>query len=107
MEVKSVKGYYVVAPLDERSSGRVKGPFSERGLASLECEGAGWYGSNGHVEEVWFLQLENGRLLAEYNPKSEEADLQFVDIKRNYEKEMKEKIRSKLSEEEIEFLNLK
>lgn len=103
MEVQSVKGYYIVAATSERTSGRVKGPFSKREIAIMECDGAGWYGANGKIEEVWFIQFGNGRL-AEYDP---QEPLVFVDLKRDAEKEMKEKIKSKLSEEEIEFLNLK
>ena len=103
MEVKSIKGYYVWASTDERSAGRVKGPFSDYNIASIECEKAGWYDSAGKVKEAWFMQMEDGRLF-EYDPSQ---NLKFVDIEREYKKEMEDKIKSKLTKEELEFLNLK
>ena len=111
MEVVTVKGYYVVASVDERSNRRIKGPFFSHDIASLECqtsgkpgEGLGWYGADdGYIEDVWFLQFPNGNIL-EYNP---EDKYHFVDLERDAKKEMEESIKSKLSEKEIEFLNLK
>ena len=100
MEVKSVKGYYIRAATSEVAIGRVKGPFLDRNIAIMECEGAGWYGANGKIEEVWFIEFGNGRL-AEYDPNE---PLVFVDLKRDSEKEMLERIRSKLSTEEMEFI---
>jgi len=103
MEAKSVKGYYIHAAIDEMRSGRVKGPFFDRNIALMECDGAGWYGSPGELQEAWFLEFGEGRI-AEYDP---HKPLKFVDLERNAEKEMTEKIKSKLTKEEIEFLNLK
>jgi len=104
MELKSVKGYYVWASIDDRNNGRrVKGPFSDYNIASIECEKAGWYDSAGTVHGAWFMQMEDGRLF-EYDPSQ---NLKFVDIEREYKKEMEDRIKSKLTKEELEFLNLK
>ena len=66
-------------------------------------ENAGWYGSTGKVEDTWFLQTDNG-VLFEYDP---ERKMKFVDIEKEYRENMEENIKSKLTKEELEFLNLK
>jgi len=60
--MKQVKGYYVRASIDERSSGRVKGPFRDESIARIKCDKAGWYDSPGEVVEVEFVEDTLGNL---------------------------------------------
>ena len=102
IQCKRITGWYVYASMSEKTSGRVKGPFLSYSIAEDECKGAGWYGSHGETKQAEFLMDPDG-ILYEYDPKK---PLKFVDLERDAKKEMIEKIKSKLSEKEIKFLNI-
>lgn len=98
-KMKKVKGYYVRASIDERTSGRVKGPFRDHSIAILNCDKAGWWDSPGTVEEAEFVEDTLGNL---YEVPS--SPLRFSD---DVEKTMTDtinQIKEKLSPVEWEFM---
>jgi len=103
--MERVKGYYVVASTSDRSTGRVKGPYQDQNIASMECadkgpsKGVGWYGANdGYVREVEFFQ--DGVNLYEIP-----TPTKYVDVEKQYVEEQLRVIKSKLLPEEWDFIN--
>jgi len=99
--LKHVRGYYVFGSVDERSSSRLKGPFKDWNIASIECKEAGWYGSKGEIEATEFFEDENGFL-----HEVAKVPAKFVDEEKKFKEEMDRKIRAKLSQQEIDYLGL-
>ena len=96
-----VKGFAMISS-DNETSHSIKGYYRDHTVASAATQGAGWYGGNGWVEEVDNLYTDGSRLFVlepVSNPEyeKEEAILKAAQI---------EKIKSKLTPNEIELLGL-
>ena len=90
--------YTVRASTDEYKS-QTKGVYSTYSAANVNCKGAGWYGSDGHVETMEGVytdgvKLYQVRCLGEFTDKEvEQAEKMMANIK------------AKLTPEEWEFYN--
>lgn len=100
LTLKEVIGYSLTVPVDERRT-RVAGYYKDSKIARMDAEGAGWYGSNGSVNEEVIYEDEGGK------PYIVKPIGEYVDVSRNKKEEIMKKIKSKLSKEEIEFLGIK
>lgn len=102
MKLRKITAWTVYSA-DSDTQSSEKGVYQERSLAEAKSRGSGWYGSNGEVREktdVW-QDLETGEL---YQVK---CLGHFTDLEEARRKRMAESIKSKLTEEEIKFLNVK
>lgn len=89
----------IVATVDERSS-RSIGYYKNSSIAFNNAKGAGWYGSDGTVELVDVYEDDKGNIY-EVKPKG-----RCVDVAEKAEEEMINVIKSKLSDNELEFLGI-
>jgi len=108
--MKIRKGYYVVGATGERSSGKLRGPYSEYNAAKLACKSAAWYGGDGEVESYLFLELLQHELINNSHSQlyeivtDEDEELFFIDETKNYKQNILTDIIKKLDPEELEIL---
>lgn len=98
LELTRADAYEVTASDDERSASS-RGYFKEEKSAQLFAVGCGWYGSNGTVRSTKNLYED-----AEGNLYTVKKAGKYVDLERERREKMAEKIASKLTREEIEYL---
>lgn len=99
LKLKKVRAYKMSASNDERCSS-VRGYYKNFNAASIDSKKAGWYDSDGKVELVDLYEDEEGKLY------STESLGKFKDVEKQYHEETLEKIKSKLTPEEISFLKI-
>jgi hypothetical protein len=99
LKLKKVRAYKVVISTDERNS-EVKGYYKDFNIASIDARKAGWYDSDGKVTTVEIFEDESGNIY------STESLGKYKDLEKKYHDEILQKIKSKLTPEEIKFLNL-
>lgn len=101
LKLKPVKAYTIYSSDNEYTSSP-KGCYRDYNIASIKAVGSGWYGLNGTVKSLDDIyQDENGEL---YNVKKIGK---FTDEEENYKEQLLENVKSKLTKEELEFLNIK
>jgi hypothetical protein len=99
LNLKKITVFAVRASIDEKSFA-IKGYYQDKNIAGIDSKKAGWFGSDGEVIEVTIYQDEHGNIY-----KVEELGM-FKDKDREYKDEVLNKIKSKLTGAEREFLGL-
>lgn len=98
LNLKMVEAYTVHSQDDERRSSD-KGIYTTWESANKKTKGSGWWGSDGRViEKIVYVDSEGEVYEVKKLGK-------FTDLSEEYNLKMSEAIKSKLSKEEIEFLN--
>lgn len=93
---------YTVNSSDDEYRSSNKGVYRNYTTAFNKTEGAGWYGAKGEVENIEVWQDNEGNL---YTLKH--LGRGFTDEIQKQEEDMLSNIKSKLNNEELEFLKLK
>ena len=99
LKLKKVSAYEVIVSTDERSS-KTLGYYKDSNIASIDSKKAGWYDLDGEVSSVELYEDENGDIY------DVESLGKYKDVEKEYREEILAKIRSKLTTEELKFLNL-
>lgn len=99
INLTKTKAWIVTASVDERSSATV-GYYKDYNIAAVDAKGAGWYGSDGKVDQEDVYEDEDDNIyVLKYKGK-------YTDVDRKYKEETLNVIKSKLSTAELEFLGI-
>jgi len=98
--LNKISAYELFASNDDRGFGSVIGYYKSSTIAGIDKKGKGYYGSDGEVKPVELYT--DGKSLYQLQLVADG----FTDEQREYKKEVMEKLKSKLSKDEIDFLGL-
>ena len=101
LELTKVDKAYTINSADNEYSSSNKGVYKDYNIASTKAKGSGWYGSNGTVEDVTDLYQDVNGVLYKIKLIGK-----FTDEEEKYRTDTINSIKSKLTKEELELLNI-